>query len=168
MSTLTTPALTAEELLAWNDKTAQNWHKLIDEHPEILAISCDVYGVKSVGQLLQHIVAVETRYAQRLAAIEETPYEAIPCDTGASIFTAHAAAMRAFRTELAKGGDWDAKFEFQTLTMGRARASRKTVLFHALLHGIRHYAQLATLVRQHGFKPAWPMDYLMMGIERAE
>jgi len=41
------------------------------------------------------------------------------------------------------------------------------VLFHALLHGIRHYAQLATLVRQHGIKPEWPMDYLFMGMERA-
>jgi uncharacterized damage-inducible protein DinB len=163
-----TPALTAEELIAWNDKTAHNWLKLINEHPEILAIECDVYGVKTVGQLLQHIVAVETRYAQRLAGLEETSYDAIPYDTAAHIFAAHDAAIAAYRAELAKGGDWDKKFEFQTLTMGRARSTRKTVLFHALLHGIRHYAQLATLVRQHGFKPAWPMDYLMMGIERAE
>jgi uncharacterized damage-inducible protein DinB len=46
------------------------------------------------------------------------------------------------------------------------RASLKTNYFHAMLHSIRHYAQLSTLVRQHGHKPAWPGDYLMMGVER--
>jgi uncharacterized damage-inducible protein DinB len=46
------------------------------------------------------------------------------------------------------------------------RASRKTIFFHAMLHSIRHYAQLATLVRQRGIKPDWPMDYLIMGAER--
>jgi hypothetical protein len=35
------------------------------------------------------------------------------------------------------------------------------------MHGIRHYAQLATLVRQHGVAPDWPMDYLFMGARRA-
>ncbi len=162
------PALTAEEMLAWNDRTTQTWQDLVETDPGILLIDCDVYGVLNIGGLLQHIVAVETRYAQRLAGTTETPYEAILCSTPAEIFGAHRAAMEIYRSELAKGGDWDAKFEFQTLTMGRARASRKTVFFHALLHSIRHYAQLATLVRQHGFKPAYPMDYLLMGIEKVD
>ena len=59
------PVLTAAELLAWNESTAQHWRKLIDQHPDILALECDIYGVKTVAQLLQHMVAVETRYAQR-------------------------------------------------------------------------------------------------------
>jgi len=159
------PVLTAAELLAWNESTAQHWRKLIDQHPDILALECDIYGVKTVAQLLQHMVAVETRYAQRLAGVAETPYDAIPCATAADIFDAHEIAMQGFRAELAKDGDWGRSMEFQTLSMGRMRASRKTILFHALLHGIRHYAQLATLVRRHGFRPAFHMDYLMMGVE---
>ena len=159
------PILTAEEMLAWNERTAKTWRQLIEEHPEVLALECDIYGVQTVGQLLQHIVAVETRYAQRLAGIAETGYDAIPYDTAANLFAAHEAAMQSIRAELAKGGDWDAKMDFQTLTMGRARASRKTIFFHALMHSIRHYAQLATLVRQHGIQPGWPMDYLFMGMQ---
>jgi uncharacterized damage-inducible protein DinB len=54
-----------------------------------------------------------------------------------------------------------------TRSMGLARSNRKTILFHALLHGIRHYAQLATIVRQQGVKPEWLMDYLAMNMERA-
>ncbi len=33
---MTQPALTAEEVLAWLDKTSTNWCALIEEHPEIL------------------------------------------------------------------------------------------------------------------------------------
>jgi len=160
------PSLSAEEMLAWNDRTAKTWRDLVEHDPGVLLLECDIYGVSTVGQLLQHIVAVETRYAQRLSGAAETPYEAIPYSNAAEIFGAHHAATEIFRAELAKGGDWDAKFEFQTLTMGRARASRKTVFFHAQMHSIRHYAQLATLVRQHGFKTTFPMDYLAMGIEK--
>ena len=74
--------------------------------------------------------------------------------------------MKMYRELLASGLDWDGKFDFVTRSMGPMRGSRKTILFHALLHAIRHYAQLATLVRQHGIKPGWQMDYLMMGVER--
>ena len=57
--------------------------------------------------------------------------------------------------------NWEEKLEFPTLSAGTQSATRKKILFHALLHGIRHYAQLATLVRQHGIKPDWSMDILM-------
>ena len=82
------PALSAEEMLAWNDRTAQTWRQLVEESPEVLALPCDIFGVSTVGQLLHHVVAVETRYAQRLAAAAETPFDAIPYSTGAEIFGA--------------------------------------------------------------------------------
>jgi uncharacterized damage-inducible protein DinB len=160
------PALTAEEVLAWLDTTSTNWCALIEEHPEILNLPCDVMGVATVGGLLQHIVAVELRYADQLSGLPPTEYSAIPFDSAEAIYATHERAVTMFRELLAEGGDWDTKFEFMTRSMGPMRASRKTVLFHALLHAIRHYAQLATLVRQHGIKPGWQMDYLMMGVER--
>jgi len=73
--------------------------------------------------------------------------------------------MKMYRELLASDMDWEAKFNYVTRSLGPARSKRKTVLFHALLHGIRHYAQLATLVRQHGIKPGWQMDYLAMDME---
>jgi uncharacterized damage-inducible protein DinB len=163
---MTQPALTADEMIAWLDKTSTNWRALIETNPEILGLSCDVMGVSTVGGLLQHIVAVELRYAEQLSGEPPTEYAAIPFDSAAAIYATHERAMKKFRTLLDSDMDWSEKFEFVTRSMGPMRASRKTVLFHALLHGIRHYAQLATLVRQHGIKPAWQMDYLAMGIER--
>jgi uncharacterized damage-inducible protein DinB len=160
------PALSADEMLAWLEMTSTKWRALIEEHPEILAMPCDVMGVGTVGELLQHIVAVELRYGEQLSGLPVTEYVAIPFDSAAAIYATHDRAMKMFRDLLASDLDWDGKFDFVTRSMGPARATRKTILFHAMLHAIRHYAQLATLVRQHGVKPGWQMDYLMMGIER--
>ena len=140
---------------------------MVEAHPEILDIPCDVVGVSTVGGLLQHIVAVELRYAERLAGLPATDYAAIPFDSIAAIDATHQRAVTLFREQLTRDGDWDETIEFATRSLGDLRAARKTILFHALLHGIRHYAQLATIVRQHGIKPGWPMDYLFMGAERA-
>ena len=153
-------------MLAWNESTSDGWRQLISENPEVLAFPCDVMGVKTVGELLQHIVAVELRYAERLAGLPATDYAAIPFDSVGAIYATHDRAVALLQQQLIADPDWDEQIEFMTRTWGPAKASRKTIFFHALLHGARHYAQLATLVRQHGIKPGWAMDYLMMGVEK--
>ncbi|HUD22591.1 MAG TPA: DinB family protein [Acidobacteriaceae bacterium] len=159
------PALTADDLIAWLEKTSTNWRELIEAHPEILTLPCDIMSVTTVGGLLQHIVAVELRYAEQLSGLPATEYAAIPYNSAAAIYTTHQCAVSLFRQQLASAVDWSERFNFVTRSRGPARSSRKSVLFHALLHSIRHYAQLATLVRQHGIKPDWPMDYLFMDME---
>jgi uncharacterized damage-inducible protein DinB len=161
------PALTAEETMAWIERTSTGWQELVAAHPEILLLPCDVMGVPTAGELLQHIVAVELRFAERLAGLPATDYAAVPFDSAEAIYATHQRAMTLLREQLASNVNWDERIEFMTRSFGPARSSRKTIFFHALLHSIRHYAQLATLVRQHGIKPGWPMDYLMMDVERA-
>jgi uncharacterized damage-inducible protein DinB len=155
--------LSADELLAWSDTTAEHWKRLIEAHPEALQLPCDVAGVRTAGELLQHIVAAELRLAERLhGAATVTPPEEISYDSAEAIYRTHDRASSLFRQLLAdKGYDWSEKLEF-TARMGKIAAPRKVILFHALLHGIRHYAQLATVMRQNGIKPDWPMDYLFM------
>ncbi|MCU1320929.1 MAG: DinB family protein [Acidobacteriaceae bacterium] len=157
---MSAPSLTAEELLAWNDTTAERWRVLTSGNPELLQVPCDIHRCATVGQLLQHIVAAELRYAERLADSEVTDYPSIPFTTSAEIFTAHTQAFAILKSLLATPSfDWDQEIELMTLTAGRRRALRRAVFQHALLHSIRHYAQLATIARQHGFAPG-PMDYL--------
>jgi uncharacterized damage-inducible protein DinB len=161
-------ALPAKDILAWVDVTAGNWKKLEEEHPEIFTLPCDIAGAKTTGELIQHIVAVELRYAERLSGLPETAYEQIPVGSANELLATHERAMEIFRSLLANGDyDWSEEMEFNTRSMGKLCSSRRTIFFHALLHGIRHYAQLATLVRQHGIKPEWPMDYLAMDARRA-
>jgi len=163
---MTQPILTAEEVLAWNEKTAQGWRQLLTTHPELLTQPCDIAGTKTVAELLQHIVAAQLRYAERLAGLPISDYATIPFDSVDSIYATHDRATRIFQQLFTSDDiDWNEPIDFTTRTMGSLRSNRKTILFHALLHGIRHYAQLASLVRQRGVKPDWPMDYLFMRAE---
>jgi uncharacterized damage-inducible protein DinB len=160
---MTEPALTATEALKWNQATNDSWRKLLRAHPEILALPCDIMQTSSVAQLLQHIVAVEVRYAERILGRPETDYANVPYDSVEAIYTTHDRAMELYRQALDSGMDWEEQIEFQTRSAGVLLTSRKTILFHAFFHSIRHYAQLGTLVRQHGYKTGWFGDYLFMG-----
>lgn len=159
------PVLTPQDLIAWNEKTSVNWQQLLTSYPELLTVSCDIAEAKTVAELLQHIAAVELRYAERLAGRPISDYAAIPFDSVKAIYATHDRAMAMFQELLTSDINWDESLEFPTRIMGTLRSNRKTILFHALLHGIRHYAQLASLVRQHGVNPGWPMDYLFLHTE---
>lgn len=160
--------ISAEKLIAWNDTTAQRWHEFILANPNILGLLCDIRNGRTVADTFQHIVAVELRYAQRLAGLPESRYEEIPKTSIDSLHAAHELALGLVRSLLANPNyDWSVDITFDTLSAGRLRTSRETILLHIALHGIRHYAQLATLVRQQGFKPTFQMDYLMTDAHRA-
>jgi uncharacterized damage-inducible protein DinB len=160
-------SVSGEDLLKWNDLTARKWRDFVTANPALLVVPCDIRDSATVGRALQHIVAVELRYAQRLAALPESDYADVKYGSGDEILATHDQAMALLRGVLADPAfDWGKEIEFVTITAGKLKASRKTLLVHALMHSIRHYAQLATLARQQGFKPDWQMDYLMMGATR--
>jgi uncharacterized damage-inducible protein DinB len=162
---MTQPILTAEEVIAWNEETASRWRQLLANHPELLKQPCDIAGTKTVAELLQHIVAAQLRFAERLANLPITDYAAIPFDSVESIYAIHDRAIKILRQLITSDIDWNESIDYVTRSMGSLRSDRKTILFHALLHGIRHYAQLASLVRHCGVKAGWPMDYLFMHAE---
>jgi uncharacterized damage-inducible protein DinB len=164
---MTQPVLTAEEILAWNEKTARGWRQLLTTHPELLTQPCDIAGTKNVAELLQHIIAAQLRYAERLAGLPVSDYAAIPFDSVESIYAVHDRAVSIFQQLLTSDVDWSESIDFVTRTAGTLHSDRKTILFHALLHSVRHYAQLASLTRQCGVKADWPMDYLFMHAEWA-
>ena len=157
-----------ENLLTWNDTTTQRWRDFILANPLIFAMPCDIRNGRTVADTLQHIVAVELRYAQRLSGLPESPYEEIPKDSINSLVGVHELAFGILRS-LTSDTDynWSTEITLDTISLGRLRASRETILLHLTLHSIRHYAQLATLVRQQGYKPTWPMDYLFTAAQRA-
>jgi uncharacterized damage-inducible protein DinB len=159
-------AITGTELQQWVEETSMGWKKLIAKHPEILTFPCDIRETQSAAQLLQHIVAVELRYAQRLNDLSQTGYESIPYDTVERIYATHDRAMELLQPLMDNEAEWwETVLEIQTRSIGTLRASRRTVLVHMLTHSIRHYAQLATLARQHGVPADWGMDYLLMHAE---
>ncbi len=156
-------ALTSEELIAWVEETSTRWHKLLVRHREALALPCDVMDTGTVAALLQHIVAVELRYAQRLCSLPPSDYANIRMDSADALYATHATAMALLLGILNRTDDfWAERIELVTRSHGTLHASRRGVMVHMLMHSVRHYAQLATLLRQHNIKPDWPMDYIFM------
>ena len=159
-------AITGEELQKWVEHTSDSWEKLLKEHPEILSFPCDIRETKSVAELLQHIVAVELRYAERLNELPQTPYELVPFDSVEAIYATHHRAMELIRPLLDRDETfWETVLELHTRSAGTFRTSQRTVLVHLLTHSVRHYAQLATLIRRHGVSHDGTMDYLFMGLK---
>ena len=160
-------SLTANEVLQWNDSNTAHWRKLFEQHPEALALPCDIRGSSTVADLLQHIVAVELRYAERLGEEAVTEYADVPKESITKIFAVHDRAIAKINILLADATyDWQLEIDMET-RQGRLIATRNAVLFHTLLHSMRHYAQLATLLRHSGITATWPMDYLMVSARRA-
>jgi uncharacterized damage-inducible protein DinB len=156
--------IAAADLIRWNDLTTSQWHAFLNTRPEILALPCDIRNSQTIAHLLQHIVAVELRYAQRLSAQPESGYADVPFQSADALLATHIRAFDLIQKLLADASyDWTTDIDFETISAGRLRASRTTVLLHLLFHSIRHYAQLASLVRSQGFKPDFPMDYLFTG-----
>jgi uncharacterized damage-inducible protein DinB len=155
-------SLTAEETLKWNDTSANQWRRLLHQHPRALSFLCDIRDGRTVADLLQHIVAAELRYAERLHNEPVTDYADIPNASVDEIFDTHDIAMAKYRDLLENDSyNWQADVEFPTKD-GLLIASRRTILFQALLHSMRHYAQLATLLRRGGINPNLTQDYLFM------
>ena len=156
-------SLSAEELIAWNDTTARRWHAFFSANPTALSLSCDIHDAHTVDHFLQHVAAAQLRHAQRIAGLPISDYDTIPGTTPNEFLATHDRSLAILCTLLADPAiDWAEQFEFTTLTAGRRRSSRRTLLFHSMLHGIRHYAQLATLIRQAGYSPNISGDYLLM------
>jgi len=72
-----------------------------------------------------------------------------------ALFAVHVQASEIFGKLLADSGqDWEATYTLTSnlLPSEKRTATRRKVMGHALLHGQRHWAQLATLVRAAGFR----------------
>jgi uncharacterized damage-inducible protein DinB len=158
------PLLTAHDAIKWNETTTAGWRKLLAAQPALLDLPCSIAKTASVAQLLQHIVAVELRYAERIAELPETDYANIPYDSVEAIYATHDRAVALYNEALSKNLDWDKQLEFSTRAGDRGRASLKTIFFHAVLHSIRHYAQLGTILREQGHPTNLHGDYLLMGV----
>lgn len=142
-----------DELLAWNDEAAGYWYEHLDINPSLLEVRCDIGGTRNVQELVRHIWGVELRWSQRLAGLPQLSKEATPAGPLEALFNLHREAVEIFRNLLAAPEQsWSEPyiFDLAQIPENLRSPSRRKVAAHALFHSQRHYAQLATLVRQAG------------------
>ena len=157
------PNLSGDALVTWLNDTSAKWLEFFQAHPEALDFPCGIRESKSVRAFLQHIVAVELRYAERLCDLPETAYGDLPSAPAESIVALHTRAMDLLRTLDGHDAAWWSKpITFATRSAGELQSSRQTIFVHLVMHSIRHYAQLATTVRQQGLPSGLTLDYLFL------
>lgn len=162
--TIPIPALTFRELLAYTAEETAHWHRwLADGRSHMLDLPAGEGRTATVRDLIQHIFAVEHRYADRLLGEPAVPYDAIDTTSVATLFAAGSRSRQRLEGYLtsATSSDLSRRLEFQTLSAGTQSASARKIVAHALVHGIRHWAQLAMLFRQHEEPTDWMHDLLM-------
>jgi uncharacterized damage-inducible protein DinB len=151
-------------LLAYNEEDTQRWHQFFREHPEALDVPIDVAKKHSARGLVNHIFAVEYRYSQRLVGEPDRPFEDFPEGAADELFAVGAEARQRLGDYLAKhSGDLDRKITFKTVSYGTLTTTSRKMFIHAILHGVRHWAQLATALRQEGYGQPWEHDFIFTG-----
>lgn len=159
---MSAPGVTLLELLGDNEGATEKWTTWFQANPAALDVPCDIYNSGTVRGLLKHIFAVELRHSQRLLGEQVIAYDAISAGSLDHLLQVHEQAVRNLRKFLAVA-DMTALEEIialQTVSAGTLRASRRKLFTHVLLHSMRHWAQLSTILREAGYPTNWPKDFL--------
>jgi uncharacterized damage-inducible protein DinB len=156
--------ISLEELQTWNNETSNYWKAHLDANPSLLSLPCEIGGTKNVQEFVRHIWGVELRWGQRLAGIPETPLEQVPSGPLDALFDLHLQAAEIFGKLLSHPVEyWETSYTLNLpqIRLEQRMVSRRKVIAHALFHGQRHWAQLATLVRAAGFPSRFRGDLLL-------
>ena len=154
------------ELLDYANEETTHWRDWFQKNPRALDLPCDIAGAKTVREVVEHIIVVQMRYCERLLQQPLTEYRELANKNSEELFRlAHKSGedLRSFAVA-ANDADWDGTLTFLTRSRGSLTASRRKIFVHALMHGVRHWAQLATFLRQQGYEQDWPHDFIFSSV----
>jgi uncharacterized damage-inducible protein DinB len=152
-----------EELLTWCQESSNFWKAHLDANPALLELSCTIGGTANVQEFVRHIWGVELRWSHRLAGLTVPSKEDMPSAPLDALFDLHTQAVEVFRGLLgAPDESWNEPYvlDLAWIPPESRTMSRRKVMAHALFHSQRHWAQLATLVREAGFPSKFRGDLL--------
>jgi uncharacterized damage-inducible protein DinB len=98
---------------------------------------------------------------------ERLSYDDFPASNSDELFAYGSTARVRFREILANTSDagWYEVLTFGSKAAGLSiTATRRKMFAHVMLHSLRHWAQLATALRQHSFKQDWMHDFIFTSV----
>lgn len=144
------------DLVAYTTWQRALWRLWFDQKGAApLAVTTGGHGdgrFTTVGGLIRHIFSSELRYAQRIAGVPLTDTSSVDVDDPAALFLLGAVGRASFNgvIETLPTPEWSIPLEFQ-LFGSAVRVTPRKVVLHVLTHEIRHWAQVATLLRLQGW-----------------
>ena len=152
--------ITFDELLRYTSAERDKWREWLTDHRAAIEVPVQPGGrLPTVGRLIDHIFLVERRHLQRLTAQPPADSTGLTGNNAAPLFDYGASVRRELEQYVADLGDDDAETvrSFEVRERQWPMTPRK-LLFHILVHEIRHWAQIALAVRLAGFEPPGDHD----------
>jgi uncharacterized damage-inducible protein DinB len=158
-----TPAIPITTLLAWRDAETERWRRWFREHEAALLVPAGEGRMATVHGVIVHIFTVDLRYAQRLTDARVSDWSEVDPRTLDETFAVGDAARLMVDRFLQSADDTalDVALTFQTLSAGPITATKRKMLFNLVPHAMRHWAQVAMLLRAAGYRDQWPHDFLL-------
>ncbi|HKN67620.1 MAG TPA: DinB family protein [Gemmatimonadaceae bacterium] len=149
----------------WDRAQWQAWFR--SAGAEILLMDLGANGdgrFGNVGELVRHIFSAEQRYVDRIQDLPITDTSTVPADDVDRLFDFGRQSRQRLRdlVDTFPAERWELVREVEIASHMR-RITPKTMIVQAVTHEIRHWAQLATLLRLAG-RPTGIHDFLLSGV----
>lgn len=166
MSAIDRCALTYDSLLEFTSVEHHKWHDWFLAHPDAWTVPFATGRMATIGGVVHHIFGVELRYTQRLRDERVTEWDEFTETTIEQVFELGDDARSQLVDFLTSSPEQELEkvLTFKTFTAGVVTVSKRKIASNIFLHGIRHWGQVATTLRQHGFADQWPHDLLLSDV----
>lgn len=158
-------SITFGALLRYHESEVARWRAWFDRQPSAvldLAFGDAARNMGTVRAMLWHIGIVEWVYARAIGGQPYDDWGKFPRETLDELFAIGRQAQSELRAYLAVATDAEMiepvsiSGEGATIT-----GTRRKFLTHFFVHSLRHWAQLSTVLRQHGYQTDWQHDLVM-------
>jgi len=151
-------AFSIDDLLAYTDWDRNQWHLWFREQdPKAFSVDLgpnNTGNIHNVGELVRHIFAAEKRYVERCLGLPLTDPSRISAENVETLFAFGQDSRRALRELLATFPQdrWEVP---QEMSLGKHSIwiTPRKMIAQAITHELRHWAQVAMLLRLDGRKP---------------
>ena len=153
--------LSYNELLRYSNEERDKWRQWFSGHPEAMEspVQSADGRLPTVGKLIDHIFLVERRHLQRLRQERLSDSTGLSAQNAPPLFD-YGASVRRELESFVETLDEDEADETRTFDVQNQQwpMTPRKLLFHILLHEVRHWAQIALAVRNAGFEPPGQHD----------
>jgi uncharacterized damage-inducible protein DinB len=153
-------SLSCPELLHYTSAEREKWRGWFLANPTAMDVTVQPGGRHpTVGKLIDHMFLAERRHLQRLTEAPLSERTGLTGNNAPPLFDYGASVRRELEQYVQELDDdvADQVRMFEVREQQWPMTPRK-LLFHTLLHEIRHWAQIALAVRVAGFEPPGDHD----------
>lgn len=149
----------------WDRAQWEAWFRSQGADTLLVGLGANTDGrIANVGELVRHIFSAEQRYVDRIQERPITDTSTVPADNVERLFDFGRQTRQHLRELMDSfpAERWDQPREVKIGPHERV-ITPKTMLVQSVTHEIRHWAQLATLLRLVG-RPTGTHDFLLSGV----